>query len=206
MCQENKWPFSEPFSEQMIDDDAGPFIKFLLSEKEAWRNALAKTSPLSVVTHAERDPYATVKQTSSIRKKRATDSRPKGDHNVFTNFPEDLHCKVCWMTKTTRANCKNRPMNRADGISRPSLHKTLNLGDESRNDHRIVPVAQDSHPFWIQSCPAELQSLRSKRQEESSNAIQGSLSKRVRTYNGHMTRILLIVQKPMGAAERGVDE
>ena len=35
--------------------------------------------------------------------KKADDSKPKGYHNVFTDYPQDPNCEAWRMTKTTRA-------------------------------------------------------------------------------------------------------
>ena len=47
----------------------------------------AETSP-SVVTGAGGDPRAEAKEKSVTCKMRPNDSKPRGDRNVFTHFPE----------------------------------------------------------------------------------------------------------------------
>ena len=98
------------------------------AENEAWRN----TTPPSVVTDVEGDPYANATTEIVLGNKRANDSKPEGDHNVFTHDPKDPNCDVCGMTKTTRARCKNRLLKRPDGISLSSF------GDLITADHKIL--------------------------------------------------------------------
>ena len=68
------------------------------------------------------------------------------------------------MTKTTRAGCTtNRLLRCADGISPPAScggltkadQKTLNLDDESRNDHQNAFIVQDGYSHWIQMSSCE---------------------------------------------------
>ena len=55
--------------------------------------------------------------------------------------------------KTTCARCKNRPLERADGVSPPTSlgelitadHTILNLDDEVRNDHRNALIVYDGY-------------------------------------------------------------
>ena len=93
----------EFFSEGLIDDDAVSTRKSPLAEKEFWGNFIARTELSSVVADAAREPCAKDKTASS----RATDSQPKGVHNVFAHCLEDPNCEECQMTTTKRARCNN---------------------------------------------------------------------------------------------------
>ena len=161
----------------------------------------------SIGCDAGGDPYAEETKVIVLGTKRANDFKPQGDHNVFTHFPEDPNCEVCRMTNTTRARCKNRPLTRVDGIPHLTTcgelvtadHKILNLDDESRNDYRNTLFVQDGHSKLATDAPETPSCLRDsylrRSQAGSSQTTQRSSSKRVRTYNGRMTRILLFVQR-----------
>ena len=69
-------------------------------------NPPEKTTSPSVVTDAGGDPRGNAKKRKRNWEKRANDSKPKGDHNVFTHFPNDPNCEACPMTKTTRPDAK----------------------------------------------------------------------------------------------------
>ena len=100
----------ELFCQSLIDDDTVSVRKTLISsrKKDARRNpSTAGPRRPSVITDAERDPCAKDKMARAIGTQTANDSKPKGDCNVFTYFQLDPNCKVCRMTKTTRARCEN---------------------------------------------------------------------------------------------------
>ena len=107
--------------------------------------------------------------------KRATASKPKGDENAFTYFPDDSNCALCRMTKPTRARCNTRNLKRAD---------------ESRHDHQNAFIVQSGHSYWTQSylrkqklrqkqhCSSRDSRLNSNIQEESTESTQANLSQR----------------------------
>ena len=90
----------EPFSKRVVDDDAALTRKFPSADHEAGRNPHAKTSPPSVVTDAGRrggggrPSRERQKRQALSEGKRATDSKPKGDHHVSSQFPQDPECEV----------------------------------------------------------------------------------------------------------------
>ena len=59
-------------------------------------------------------------------------------HKVFTRCPEDPKCKVCELTRTARAPCRNRPDTRGNRTHLPQIfdntsttnHKDLNEENE----------------------------------------------------------------------------
>ena len=119
----------ETFFESLIgDDDAVLVRKSHLAEKETGRDPHAEDKP----THlGQREPTI-----------------PKGDHHVFTHFRKDPNGEVCRMTTTTRARCKNRPLECADGTSPQTTlgelatadHHILNLDDRFHRTRRILIV------------------------------------------------------------------
>ena len=103
----------EPFSEGMIDDDAALIRKYPSTKMEATPSCESNTS--FDVADPERDPDAEAQKGKTyLSKKRANDTKPKRDHNVFTRFPESPNRNVCRMTKTTRAS-RSKPLKRAAG-------------------------------------------------------------------------------------------
>ena len=69
-------------------------------------------------------------------------------HNIFTHFPKDRNCDICWRTKITRASCRRRTgtvVPRAENVGDliTADHKVLSEGCESRNNHRYAVVVQD---------------------------------------------------------------
>ena len=114
--EETMFKLLEPVSEEMIDE-----------------TALLVRTPPSVETDAGRDAHAKAKKGSFTGKETAHNSTPRQFHNVSTYFPKDPNCKVCRMTKTTRARCKQRLLKRADGISLPtSLGERRSLDGRSK--------------------------------------------------------------------------
>ena len=76
-------------------------------------------SPIEDFDAGRGDLALKTKQQRKWDRERGSDSKPKGNHNVFTHFPKYSNCEVRRMTKTARARCKNRALRLADGISRP---------------------------------------------------------------------------------------
>ena len=67
-------------------------------------------STISFLSSRRREgPLRWRQHASAIVTKRANDSTPNGDHNVFTHFPKHQNCEVCKMPNTTRASCKTQP-------------------------------------------------------------------------------------------------
>ena len=119
--------------------------KSLLAENDARRNPLAKTTHPSIVTDAEGDPHANATKEIVLGNKRAN-SKPQGDHNVFTHCAKNPNCDVCRVTKTSRARCKNRPLKRSDAISRLSSFGDLITGDRKILDgYSCTQRNQDAH-------------------------------------------------------------
>ena len=100
-----------------------------LSDTTPWRR---QRRPSSVVTDAGGDAYAKDYRDNVLVTRSASNFKPKGDHNVFKDFPNDLDCEVCRMIKIARARCKNTLVKRADGIPRPTT-----LGELVTADHQI---------------------------------------------------------------------
>ena len=82
-----------------------------------------------------------------------------GKHSVKTHFPKDRNCEICQRTKITRAPCRRRiggAVLRAENFGDLITdHKVLNVGCESRNNHRYAVVVQDLATQWIQSYPCK---------------------------------------------------
>ena len=72
----------------MIDDDAALIWKCPSADTDARRDPLAEATPHSVVTDTGSDARGKVKNTSAVGTERASDAKPKGDHNAFTHFRE----------------------------------------------------------------------------------------------------------------------
>ena len=82
-------------------------------------------------------------------------SKPR-KHSIYTHFPKDRNCEVCFQTKMTRA-----PSRRRTGEAGPRAekfvdlitadHRVVNEGVESRYNHRYAVVVQDLATQWIQS-------------------------------------------------------
>ena len=83
-----------------------------------------------------------------------------GEHSVYTHFPKDRNCEICWRTKITRAPCRRRiggavPRAENFGDLITADHKVVSEGCESRNNHRYAVVVQDLATQWIQSYPCK---------------------------------------------------
>ena len=167
------------------------------------RRSQRETAPPSDVTDAKGVPRRCRETT------RANASKPMGDHNVFTCCPKDPNSEACRMTKTTCARWKNRTLTLWDLIThliwRPDNsgpHQEMISGTllSCKLDICIGQIVllrnkdmqQTQHLSCGDSC------LHSKSQKESTQTIQGCLSKRGRTCNGLTMRTLFIVRKPTG--------
>ena len=99
-------------------------------------------------------------------------------HSIYTHFPKDRNCEVCFRTKTTRSPCRRRtgeapPRAEKFGFLITADHKVLSEGCESRNNHRYAVVVQDLATQWIQSCPCKNRlHKRRKRVYESSSSLR----------------------------------
>ena len=134
----------------------------ILGRNDGRCSTASKVTPAG--THAERQSSCTKKSSlvstdagggSHDKAKRVfflwnegiNDSTPKALHNLFTHCPTDPTCEVCRMTKTTRARCTNRPLERAHGMSRaPSFRdlttadlKVFSIENEAKNNHQYAP-------------------------------------------------------------------
>ena len=142
-----------------------------------------------------------------LTREQAHDSKPTGDHTVFTHFPNPK-CEECKMTKTTRGACKTRSLIRGDEISPLSENrlqrstKVLNLWNESRDDHTNAPIVENGFSYWVQSfftsCKraAEAVSCLQRFMLPSQKFLQTlrSSSKRVKSNNGRTARTLFVAQ------------
>ena len=147
----------ELFSEGLIYDNAKLVRKTLLAEKETWETLL-REQPHSFVTDAGGDPCAEDEHASASGTKRASDSKPEGDRNVFTHFPRDPNCVVLRITAgppRPQKKVKQRLLKRAEPTTLGELiaahHKILNLDDESRHGHWNALIVQDGYSYWSQS-------------------------------------------------------
>ena len=87
--------------------------------------------------------------------------RNQRKHSIFTHFPKDRDCDVCFRTKTTKASCRRREaLPRAEKYVDliTADHKVLSEGCESRDNHRYAVVVQDLATRWIQSYPCKTKS------------------------------------------------
>ena len=83
-----------------------------------------------------------------------------GKHSVFTHFPKDRNCDICFKTIITRASyrrCSGIVVPRAEilGDLITADRKVLCEGCASRYNHRCAVVAQDLATQWIQSHPCK---------------------------------------------------
>ena len=108
--------------------------------------------------------------------KRPNTSKPNGKHHVFTHVPKDPNCKLCKLTNTTRAPCRNRPEARRDRAYHPQNigdaitadHKFLSEENESRLQQHYTVVVQDLYFCWIQSYPTK----KNKTAQETTKSLQ----------------------------------
>ena len=144
-----------------------------------------------------------------MEKKKAIDSKPKGDRDVFTLFQKDPNCDVCPMTKTSRARCKNTPLKRADGISQAASYgdsitaddTLLNLDDEPKHVYWFIlgtwflPAKKRNarNSIVLAEVPASIPKARKSLHRQ----FKG-VTMRAGTYNG-LTMRILFVQKPTGS-------
>ena len=117
-------------------------------------------------SHGE-NPAHEDQDTSSSSHELPMESRAKvepgsGKHSVYTHFPKDPNCEICWKTKITRASCRRcvgtvvlRAENFGDLIT--ADHKILSEESELRDNHRYAVVVQDLATQWIQSYPCKTQ-------------------------------------------------
>ena len=66
-----------------------------------------------------------------------------GKHSVFTHFPKDPNCEICFKTKLTRASCRRRAnvvMPRAENFGEliTADHKVLSEESAPRKNHRYA--------------------------------------------------------------------
>ena len=99
-----------------------------------------------------------------------------GTHSVFTHFPKDPNCEICFKTKITRTYCGRRANGVVPGAEHfgdliTADHKVLSEESESRNNHRCVVVVQDLATQWLQFYPCKTKSS----QETQKNLIASSL-------------------------------
>ena len=93
-------------------------------------------------------------------KKRATDSKPKGDRNVFTHSPLDPNCEDD-QNHTRQMQTHTSDTRRWVSLPTPfgdlitADHKVLNLGQESRNNDQYALIVQDECWYWTQSYPTK---------------------------------------------------
>ena len=73
----------EPSSGSLIDDA----VLVRTTPKKKLGEPCCANSTSSIAADAEGDPHAKDKKASVIETRRAHDSRPRGDHIVFTHFP-----------------------------------------------------------------------------------------------------------------------
>ena len=112
-----------------------------------------------------RKPELGYQDTSSSSHELPMESRAKvepgsGTHSVYTHFPKDPNCDICWKTEITRASCRRRagtvvPRAEHFGDLITADHKILSDGSESRNKHRYAVVVQDLATEWLQSYPCK---------------------------------------------------
>ena len=92
-------------------------------------------------------------------------------HNMFTHFPKDPNCRVCQLTKTTRARVTTKAEKAPDDLPQPKQfadaitadHAILNEEDTSRDGDQIVLVIQDGYTKWLQSIPCKTKSAHETR-------------------------------------------
>ena len=102
---------------------------------------------------------------------RAKSEPGSGKHSVYTLFPKDPNCDICFTTKITRASCRRRagtvvPRAENFGDLITADHKILSDICESRNNHRYA-VVQDLATQWIQSYPCK-----TKTSQETQRSLQ----------------------------------
>ena len=118
-----------------------------------WRMALIIWSPQKCM-----HPHTFLRtQIRNILQKVATKSRK---HSLFTHFPKDRDCHICWRTRISKASCRRRTgeaLLRAEkfGDLITADHKVLNDGCESRDNHQNAVVVQDLATQRIQSYPCK---------------------------------------------------
>ena len=76
-------------------------------------------------------------------------------HKIYTHFPKDRNCVVCFGTKMTRTPCRRRtgealPRAEKFGDLITSDYKVVKEDGESRNNNRYAVVVQDLATQWIQ--------------------------------------------------------
>ena len=81
--------------------------------------------------------------------------------HVFSHFPKNLNCDICFRTHITRASCRIRTgtvVPKAENCDLVTAdHKVLSEGCESRHDHRYAVVVKDLASQWLQSYPCKTQ-------------------------------------------------
>ena len=81
-------------------------------------------------------------------------------HSIYTHFPKDRNCLVCFRTKITKTICRRRigeALSRSEkfGDLMTADHKVVNKRYESRDNHRFAVVVQDLATQSIQSYPSK---------------------------------------------------
>ena len=100
------------------------------------------------------------------KRKQKRISSVSASHNMFTHFPKDPNCRVCQLTKTTRARVTTKAEKAPDDLPQPKEfadaitadHAVLNEEDTSRDGDQIVLVIQDGYTKWLQSIPCKTKS------------------------------------------------
>ena len=143
-------------SESLIDDDAALVRETSPAEKGS-QALLQKTVPPSVITDAGGDRLAEDKKATADCTKGANDSQPRGDHNVFTHLSRDPTCEeddtdhTRQMQKLTSETRRWDPTSHHIRRAVTAEHKSMNVDDEPRNDHRNDLIVQDGNSSWLQS-------------------------------------------------------
>ena len=104
----------------MTDDVAQSSISHCWTDAQASspeESGEAEKEPLEE-TDAGGDPG----QAKRSKKQKNSDSKPRGKHNLFTQFPRVSSCEVCNMTMTTRARC-GKPARRFDTTSSERIRR-----------------------------------------------------------------------------------
>ena len=124
-AEETMFKFLEPFSKDVVDDDAAHFGKSPSDETDAGRNPLAETSP-SVFTDAGGDSRAEAK-TESVTWKKKQSQRFQTKRRITTCsrlFQKGPNCEGCRMT--TRARCeKQTPETRRMDLTSNLIQRTI---------------------------------------------------------------------------------
>ena len=113
-------------------------------------------------------------------------------HCINTHFPKDRNCEVCKRTKMTRAprtSAKQYLGQEKTGDVITAVHKVLNEGGESRNNHRHAVVVQNLATRWIRShfVQNEVYESFSNRRESRKSfilTVQWNLANHVKNYHG----------------------